>query len=643
MKYLAKWSAAVAALVAAAACAGSGGAGDQGTGTSDGGASSGSDATLVDANGATPGDGGTGLPGDAGTSGSTDAADGAVCAPGEKVCLDHATASACTGGAWVTTACPAGSGCFQGACTPNACSDECTLGATSDAGTCTLVDITTGQPVAPNPAGDLHDRARAYDEFLRATSLTYGGIGDARYGDTTYTTITSMNDIADSAIWTGTWLASESARLLATGDPDARANLRAIIDTLHLWFNVEGDPGVLSRFVTPAGQRPAYALSDIECEASDTHCDVPYGDGGAYDLLGHISRDQYQGVLLGYALAYQALTSADEDERAKIREDVVTFVTELMKDRSVQVSLTINGIPLTSTITMRFIVLISREMTNGGVQIALDTSDLSSATMTGFQEFTPDLADIVKQFPGLSGTPSIPRASSAIMLASFFKVAMLVTDGVPAYAAQRSAIQSYYLSHGLPGGDIHDWLGVAETFSDTSSCGSSYYGNNITMEPLYNLASLETDPGLLATIRGNVIEQHVWPTFVDTKNVFFSFITAGVDPTVDLDGSVVATGAAQIAQFPPPTRIDVAVDLLDSGKYPTLQSGCTNQVVHTTAVDVGDRVPDEFIWQRDPWELVGGGDLQQTYPGVDYLVAYWLGRKHGFLTDPNPQDCLVWR
>jgi hypothetical protein len=305
------------------------------------------------------------------------------------------------------------------------------------------------------------------------------------------------------------------------------------------------------------------------------------------------------------------------------------------------VTLTFNGVlPVTQTITMRFIVLISREETGGGIDIAIDTSDLSSATMTGFQEFTPDLADIVRQFPGLSGTPSIPRASSAIMLASFFKVALLVTDGVPAYAARRAAIESYYLTHSGTGGNINDWLTIAATFTNDSACGASYFGNNITMEPLYNLGLLETDPTLLANLR-TTVENDMWPTFVNTKNVFFSYIYASVYPSYE--PGVITSANTQLAQFPPPLRIDVAVNLLDAGQYQPLQSGCTDQCTHTTAVDVGDRVPDEFIWQRDPWELVGGGSLQQVYPGVDYLVAYWMGRRQSFLTDANPQNCLVYR
>ncbi len=54
------------------------------------------------------------------------------------------------------------------------------------------------------------------------------------------------------------------------------------------------------------------------------------------------------------------------------------------------------------------------------------------------------------------------------------------------------------------------------------------------------------------------------------------------------------------------------------------------------AVDVSERVVSDFIWQRNPWGLLDGGNPQLTYPGVDYLVAYWMGRYYGQLQDDTP-------
>ena len=46
----------------------------------------------------------------------------------------------------------------------------------------------------------------------------------------------------------------------------------------------------------------------------------------------------------------------------------------------------------------------------------------------------------------------------------------------------------------------------------------------------------------------------------------------------------------------------------------------------TNAVDVGDRVVEDFLWQRGPWRLHDGGNLAEVYPGVDFLAAYWAAR-----------------
>ena len=37
------------------------------------------------------------------------------------------------------------------------------------------------------------------------------------------------------------------------------------------------------------------------------------------------------------------------------------------------------------------------------------------------------------------------------------------------------------------------------------------------------------------------------------------------------------------------------------------------------------------------------GYIEQTHPGVDYLIAYFLGRHHGFLEDDTAGTCLAWQ
>jgi hypothetical protein len=572
------------------------------------------------------------------------------CLSGQKLCVNHDTVKACadtaTGHTWTEQDCTAGSGCVAGECVVGQCSDECNLGDASGGKTCELFDLAGSAWKQPDPAGSLHDRARAYQMWLRRDSMVEGGVGSATYADPgTWKQVTYMDGIGDSAIWTGTYLASEALRLKATGDADARANIKKVVDTLHVWFNVEGDPGVLSRWAQPAGKVQSVTVGDLNCAnpGTSTHCNVDY-DGKKWDFLGHISRDQYQGVMMGFGLAYEALGEADEPTRAIIREDVVELLQELMKDRDVKMQVTYNGTSLpATTVTMRYVVLVSKEMKNGAVQFTLSgttAAQLQEAEMWGFQEFTPDLADIVKQIPGLGWVPAIPRASSAIMLASFFRLGMLVTEGIVGYEQINTDIKTYYTTHSGTGGNITNWIDTMAMYGDTNKCGESYFGHNISMEPMYNLSRLEDDAQLSDRIHNDVFKNKMWPLFAKTKNSFFSYIYAGTVPGVD--GSVPTIATEQLSQFPPPPRVRVAVDLTQDPKYLPHEPNCTDQCNHDTAVDIKERRVGDFIWQRDPWGLVDNGNPSATQPGVDYLTAYWMARVHGFIPEDSSGKCLVW-
>ncbi len=566
----------------------------------------------------------------------------ADCTASEGRCIDYQTRRYCSQGEWQDEQCPAGSGCVAGACVVGACSDECNLGDTNGGAHCELYDIDSSSWVIANAMNSTHDRARVYTQWLRRDSLAFGGVGNARYSDApTYNNVVYLGGIGDSALWTGNYLAAEALRLKATGAADARANLIELVDTLHLWFNVSGDPGLLARFAMPAGAFHPATLGDMQCSEARVFCDVDY-NGSQYDYIGDISRDQYQGVMVGYALAYEALGSDDEATRALIREDVVELVEELMKERTVPVKIVVNGTPLSTTnITLRFVLLDSRELNDGSLELRLDTNSLENSNVLGFREFAPNMAHMIRQIPGFGITPDIRRSGTAIMLMSFFQVALKVTENIPAYASRRNAIYDYYTAAQGEGGNANDWLEIAAEWVYTGSCGDGYYGNNITMEPMYNLVRLETDPGRLATIRNDVLHGRMWNEFENTKNCFFSFIYASTFPGAST--SIASDAALQLAGFPPPPRVVVAVDLRSTAKYLPHESGCTDQTDHDGAVDVADRVVGDFMWQRHPWGLFSLPDLAGTFPGIDYLIAYWLGRKENYISDDNEGTCLVWR
>jgi hypothetical protein len=227
------------------------------------------------------------------------------------------------------------------------------------------------------------------------------------------------------------------------------------------------------------------------------------------------------------------------------------------------------------------------------------------------------------------------------MLSSFFRVAMQVTDAVAGFEQEHDTIVDYYLGHSGPGGNVGDWLELARTSYPEQECGDKYYGNNIMMEPMYNLARLEDDAGRLAILRDDVLGGWLWDRFVHTKNTFFSFIYASQVP--GHDPQVVLGAAAELAGFPLAPRAQVLVDLRDDPQYMPHESGCGDQSNHATAVDVSTRVWADFMWQRHPWALYAPEDLPKTAPGIDYLVAYWLGRFHGYIEEDTSGRCAAWR
>jgi hypothetical protein len=42
-----------------------------------------------------------------------------------------------------------------------------------------------------------------------------------------------------------------------------------------------------------------------------------------------------------------------------------------------------------------------------------------------------------------------------------------------------------------------------------------------------------------------------------------------------------------------------------------------------------------FEWSSTPYRLDREGDPRVALAGVDYLFAYWLGRRHGILSDAD--------
>jgi hypothetical protein len=161
------------------------------------------------------------------------------------------------------------------------------------------------------------------------------------------------------------------------------------------------------------------------------------------------------------------------------------------------------------------------------------------------------------------------------------------------------------------------------------------------MEPLYNLLRLEENTNIRNRILNNVLIDKIWEEIKTHKNSFFSYIYLSALETTDME--VLNETNEQFKGFVTTPKRHFAVNLTNPEEYPqyaSRESNCDNQVSHDTAVDVKDREMSDFIWQRKPWALSSGANLKRIYPGVDYLIVYWMGQYYNFLEEDSNSRCF---
>jgi hypothetical protein len=509
--------------------------------------------------------------------------------------------------------------------------DVCVAGSTSASGaaTCRVWDAETQTWVEDwsDGPGQTHHRARNYEAWLHEWMLPAGGVMHAQFADANLDALVAYGGERDPAIWTGAYLAAQALRYMTTGSTAARRHMEETVTTLHRWWRIAGDRGYLARYAAPAesiSQLPGV----FDSNTSEVHLRTSF-EGKDWLWRSHVSRDQYQGVLLGYSLAYEA--TDDPGLKESIRDDVVDFAEQLMERKRIPVTLAIEGRPVkTVTLDVQHVVYTDDETPDGLPILDFQLQPLD-VTVRGGTVFWSNPAEYLRQIPGLEWLPDIPQSTQAIQLAAAFAVALQVTEGIEGYEDRRRALREHYRAN------VRDWLLLASLWRNTNRCDEGYFGLNIAFMPAFSWARIEDNPLRQWWVRRIILGHRLWREVDDHKNVFFAFLHASQAPSDDALSRMVAEHVEQLDRFQPAPNLAVPIDL--RGLYPE-DPRCPG--ISAIAVDVDQRVPATFVWERHPWKLEHPGVPHRVYPGIDYLLAYWLGRYYGFIEDDAPETCLQW-
>lgn len=169
-------------------------------------------------------------------------------------------------------------------------------------------------------------------------------------------------------------------------------------------------------------------------------------------------------------------------------------------------------------------------------------------------------------------------------------------------------------------------------------------GDNLTFMNYYHLIRYETDPTLLSMYYFAV--QRHWSFEKYERNSFTNFIYAAC-----CRGKVRKDNWGEVDLSPPPHCYEDAVETLkryplDLVEWPMsnahridmlpLEGQDRSNAVIGSAIDgrafhIDER--HEIYWDWDPWKLRSDSNGLVLRPGFHYLLAYYMGRYHGFVSD----------
>ncbi len=168
-------------------------------------------------------------------------------------------------------------------------------------------------------------------------------------------------------------------------------------------------------------------------------------------------------------------------------------------------------------------------------------------------------------------------------------------------------------SHSI-GGPLVD-LPVDVSVSVDVQSIDSYFKFNLDYMSFYNLIRLQDNSdnrGAYQIVRNYTVSH---------QNAFFDVIDRFVNGADDVRDAEMRSLLDQWLERP---RRDPYVD---NSKVVAV---CGTEACKPVPVPI--RPPTDFLWQRDPFQLAGGGSGTIEGAGIDYILPYWMGRYYGVIS-----------
>lgn len=433
------------------------------------------------------------------------------------------------------------------------------------------------------PKLSLWEKARYYQEGIEKKYLSPEGLLQYRIQDSGFT-FGSYGDFADGPFQTGIYLSSQAHRYAVTRDPAAREQVLLALNGLRMLMEVTGKRGLLARYFSlrdaiPAAEwEPPPDLPDSELTPTQwtiRHKEWRQSSSLAqYWWRSDVSKDQYAGFIHGLGVTLALLD--DAEIRSRVAELATAAADHLIENHMRIIDW--HGRPTTySDLSGRvFVVPVG---VNALCALAIAKVAAESTGEDKYRDFYQSLVE--KDYP------------------------------IIAYWAQVS------------------FLGWYKRVND-----------NMGYLALYPILLLETDPTIQRQLKEG--ERRSWRTVGEEYNAFFSFVHGSMvgEASRDHDSGAQPAdlgrqkGREALFQYPDNKRV-WPIDLTRDGfNFPrAFFSGKNGTPRSAIAIPLYLRVRSSCFWASDPYRMVGrlGAKGDSEASGQDYLLAYWMGRYHGFV------------
>ena len=441
----------------------------------------------------------------------------------------------------------------------------------------------------------LADKAAHFDRVAREQHIAGDGLLRSIYLAEDMETIEYWRHEENTILWSGMYLASQALRHKVTGDPEALENARVVVAALHKLTLVTGVSGLYARSMHDPLVSYSYTAGPDNVGWTDSP--APGFEGWRY--RNDVSQDGYAGLMFGYAAAMEHFDDQEllDDIRARLREIIDHIIG--------------HGLQIFDA---------DGEVTEHGrlYHTAWDN------------------------YPGFN----------AMMSSSWVKIAQTALDD--------DALDDFYygclmgMRDGVQCPDIEDEdlrTDDMETYIDSMenllllflpSCQENYDNFDMCYQAMYPLLRREQDSGLKRRLVG-VVRDGMFHTdnprhqsLAPIGNSMFTFQYGALVGDGPEDDPVLADAidrAICTLKLFPATKFEREIPV---GAQEEVCSSRLSNPRAAEPIPLSEYYFDFYLWRLDFFEIVTQPreeDRRFIWSPEDYLIAYWLGRYHGFISD----------